>query len=160
MTTPSFIDLLNSKSPEFRIGNEARHTVRAAVDRRHTATARRLAFASLAGADWADLHDHADQVAERYLRLFGLLINGYAPDLHEAGSVIDGQAVRVEVWTAYGFTRRVRVQVQGDDVPATSWFGAVRAYADQIAHRVYESLALERAGYAGLRPSRLQSAGW
>lgn len=159
--SPYFVESINQMPPEFRVDGEALHTVRQAVvtrwlDRQGLPAS---AFMALDGADYAEAFDRAQRVALRYLRLFGALVRGYAPDAREAGAVVEGRAVRVEVRTLHGHRRMVRTWVQGELVPSYHWTGPVREFADRVLADVFEATAPQRAAYHGYRPIPMLSAG-
>lgn len=155
MSTLPFVTKLNELAPELRIGGEAQHTIRQALIVRwlDRAGMPASAYMDLDGADAAVMFDRAQRIAARYLRLYGLLIAGWAPDAHEAGAIVDDEAVRVEVRTAFGFIRRVRVWVQGEMVGVMAWSMGVRDLVEATRSAVFAACADERARFNGLRPA-------
>jgi len=160
MTLP-FLTKLNELDPAFRVGGEAQHTIRQALIVRWLDRCGLPASAAMDmdGAEYAEMFDRAQRVAARYLRAFGPWVRGYAPDLQEAGAVIDGEAVRVEVRSVAGFVRQVRVWVQGAEVGVSAWGLRVRAFVDAVRADVFESMASQRAQYGGPRGWPMQSSG-
>jgi len=147
-----YIDQLNKSDAAYRVGAEARNTIRTAImaDRLENLGVALSDVDALEGAEYAVLYDECTQAADEFLSIWGLTIRGYAPDADEAGQIIEDQAVRVEVRSLFGFLRHARVWIQGREVGVFGWSQAVADFVGDVQSAVFATRQSQRAAFSGV----------